>query len=193
MRRLSGIGSAMMISSLLLFTATANAQNWKIELYTDAQMSSCSFTYSGPQLFQVHVFHTGTGPAEASAVSFALYSPPCMTGAIYAGEHFDVNFTLLQNSQDTRGISIGYGTCIPLPVYLGYVDYYAFSEGEGCCDLRAVDPTHQLFDLMGATCDFQGVAMESSRTIINPTANCPCESPVATRSTTWGRVKALYR
>jgi len=169
-----------------------HAQNWKLELYTDPQMSSCAVNYAGPGLFQVHVFHTGTGPAEASAVSFALYSPPCLTGAIYAGDNFNTNFEILQNSQDPRGVSIAYASCIPLPVYLGFVNYYAFSEGEPCCDLHAVDPTHQLFDLMGSTCEFDGVPMESGHVIINPTPDCPCESPVATRSTTWGSVKALY-
>jgi hypothetical protein len=184
---------AFVFAALLFSPRSTRAQSdWKLELYTDPQMSSCSFSYSGPQLFQVHIFHTGTVPAGSWAVGFALYSPPCLTNVVYAGDHFDTDFLILQNTQHDIGVAISYKGCASLPIYLGYVQYYAFAQGESCCELRPSTPRIPAPGMIGVNCNGTGEPLEVGRVIINPTPDCPCESPVAVRSTTWGGVKALY-
>ena len=189
----SSIGLAFSLAGLA--PVQVHAQDWKLELYTDAQMSSCSFSYSGPQFFQVHIFHTGKMPAaESLVIGFALYLPPCLTNTVYAGDYFDTDFLILQNTQDDLGVAISYRGCAPLPIYLGYVQFYVFGQVESCCELRPSIPRIPAPGMIGVTCDGRtDVPLEVGRVIVNPTPACPCESPVALQSTTWGGVKALYR
>jgi len=183
---------AWLTSICVLAPAVSHAQSdWKLELFSDSQLSSCAVNFTGPGLFQIHIVHTGSG--ESFVVGFALYPPACMTG-FWAGDRFDTQNLILGSSQDNAGVGISYRGCVALPVYLGYVQFYATTPSEACCEFRASDPSSVASRLEGGNCeDFTAVPIESGRVILNPTPNCPCESPVAVQSTTWGGIKALYR
>ncbi len=177
---------------LVLAPAASHAQSdWKLEMFSDAQMSSCAVNFNGPGLFQIHFVHTGSG--ESMAVGFALYPPACMTGAFWAGDRFDTQFDILSFTQADIGVAIAYRGCVALPVYLGYVQFYATAPSEACCEYRASEATFVGVQFIGVDCALEAVPVESGRVILNPTPNCPCESPVATQSTTWGGIKSLYR
>ena len=181
------------VFAVLLFSPrlTRAQTDWKLELYSDAQMSSCAVNFNGPGIFQIHIVHTGTGPSLG--VGFALYPPACMTGALWAGDRINPEFGILSNTQHPFGVGVAYNECVTLPVYLGYVQFYAFAASEPCCEYGVSDPADEDLDFIGVSCEPSAVPIASGRVIIDPTSNCPCESPVAVQSTTWGRIKSLYR
>ena len=47
--------------------------------------------------------------------------------------------------------------------------------------------------ILNVECELVGSEMDGVGLTVNANPSCPCELPVATTATTWGRVKALYR
>ena len=177
-----------------LFAAqAAEAQpNWEIRLYNDADMSSCTVSYSAPGVIQIHVFHTGDEGSTAS--SFALYPPACMNGATWLGDVINPAFFGMANTQSDVGVSVAYRTCTAMPIHVGYVNFYVGDTSVSCCEFPVSDPTSTGMGIDGVYCDFSGQTAATGRSaVINPTPDCPCEIALAVETTTWGGVKALYR
>ena len=72
------------------------------------------------------------------------------------------------------------------------MNFTAIGHGQPCCDYPVLpappEPGVQVY-----RCDDRIYHYGTGRgVIINPDASCPCDTPLATESTTWGRVKSLY-
>jgi len=138
------------------------------------------------------MFHTNI--REATAIQFAAPVPACWTGAVWLG---DVVVTGLQigNTQDeVFGISIGYETCLQLPVYIGYMNFFAAGVAQTCCVYTAVGATGSPSgQIEVVNCDERKWYGVGGELVINPDQTCPCEFPIPVRTNTWGAVKALYQ
>jgi len=167
-----------------LIAATAYAQ--KIELYADATMSSCELVDQGTTLMSVHYFYTGP---NSYGVRFRAPLPACWVGAIWAG---DISpYPTIENSQSDW--SIGFGSCLNAPVYLGNSNYFATGGALPCCEIVAMQPGGG-FPFVYVDCDFNELPLTAGQNVvINPDDTCRCQNPLAVEATTWGRIKSLYR
>ena len=165
----------------------ANAQ--KIELYADATMSSCELVDQGQALRSIHVFYTGT--ATATAVRFKAPKPACWLGATWIGDVLGgPGFGSAGNSQSE--IFIGFGFCLAPPVHAAQINYFATGGAEPCCEVTAMQPSPFPFSYF--SCDYNELPVTAGqKVVINPNETCRCQSPLAIETTTWGRVKSLYR
>lgn len=162
------------MSLLAAVAATASAQrDDRIELFTDAQMSTCGLEDNGFVIQSVYVFHTGSGLATAS--EFAVPKPACWVGATYLGDQLNPSLLAIGNSQ--TDLSIAYGGCMGLPLYLGRIDYFTTGTAPACCEYlaqagsRASPPA-----ILVADCGYEEhVVSGGSGVMINPDADCPCD------------------
>jgi hypothetical protein len=91
------------------------------------------------------------------------------------------------------GIQIGYGYCVTLPALVLQVTYTVFGTSEDCSRLDVAEHPQNIFAEdapVTVDCNFEFLIGTGGRLTVNPTANCP---PVPVESSTWGKVKALYR
>jgi len=190
------------VKTVLLITLTtcicvapALAQD-RIELWADENMSTCSISEpTSPPIVLVHVFVTG--PTPANAVRFKAPKPDCWVGATWLGDRLEDGVVGLGSSQTDWSVAwtAGAGGCTAantLPVYLGAISYLISGQAQPCCKIDAL-PAGQF---AWVDCDFVEHDLEPSRSVIvNPNETCGCQSGVTTavESTSWGRVKALYR
>jgi hypothetical protein len=173
--------------------ASANADPlYRVELSADNGFTSCALAGDGSGLVAVHVFLTGS--ENSTGVAFGLAIPSCWSGATWLGDVLaDADWLALGSTQDPYGWSIAFTECHPLPIYLGYVNF-AGVPSSPCCDLLVTGPVPTLTHNVGAVdCAFHEHDAETGRLIINANDTCPCQQPLATKETTWGRVKSLYR
>ena len=163
-----------------------------IGIYGDAERNSCSLNDVTPGgLRTVHMFHLGSMSATAS--QFAAPRPACWTGATWVGDQIEPSFLVLGDSQ--TNISIAYSECLEPPIYLGRVNYYGVGTGVTCCEYPVVHADGET-NVWLADCSFRAHAIEAAPSVvINPTLACQCgtEPSVPVQSTTWGRIKAMYR
>lgn len=177
--------------TLSIFTAVAAAQSYHVELSADNSLASCAIAGDGGGLVQVHMFLTGSDPT--SAVTFGAYIPACWNGATWLGDVLSEPWLVLGSTQDPYGIVIAFTECRSLPIYLGYMNVYGV-PASSCCELTAGGTSNGFYETpVGVRCDFVEVPASGGRVLINANSSCPCDQPLATEQSTWGRVKSLYR
>jgi len=182
---------ALLLTALTAGTSEAQA-TWKIELFNDAEMSTCTVSYSAPGVIQIHVFHTGDLSSTAS--SFALYPPACMAGSTWLGDVVNPDFLGFGNSQLEEGLAVAYRVCTPTPIHVGYVNFHVSDVDVSCCQFAVSDPLHDMVGIDGVTCDPMTMwAAQGGKVVVNPLPECPCEISLAVETKTWGQIKALYR
>jgi hypothetical protein len=176
---------------LLLYVSTSRAED-RIEFSADAVMSTCVVS-DAPGLVRVHMFHTGSLPA--AGVFFFAPTPPCWVGATWLGDIIVSPWLPgYANSHSPNGLAVTYQACVQPPIYLGYMNFLVSGQALPCCEYHVIAPTGSPGVVGVSNCDLQTYRVASTRpAIINGNSNCPCESPLSTAETTWGRVKALYR
>lgn len=185
--------SAIVASCLIAMSVAANAQDSKLELYGDAEMSNCSITLSAPGVIQVHIFQTGDA---AMATEFGLLAPACLAGATWLGDIItDPAFLTIGDTQRDLGIAVAFGGCVSTPIHIGYVNFLVTDIGGECCDFDVSDPLSPDIGINTVNCDEPNVIdpMATKSLTVNPNPGCLCNIPLAVESTTWGRVKSLYR
>ena len=167
-----------------LAAANAKAQSTKIELYADANRTTCELVDQGTTLQTIYVFQTGS--FQSTGVRFRVTKPACWTGATWVGDM--TPFVALGNSQTDW--SVAYGVCKTLPVLIGQINFFATGASQPCCELLAQPATQFVY----TNCSFgEYPLVAGQKVVVNATDACRCQSPLATEPTTWGRVKSLYR
>jgi hypothetical protein len=167
----------------------ASAQVVKIELFADANHTSCQLVDTGGL---VTVYAVQTGPVQSGLVRFKAPKPACWTGATWVGD--SSIFASVGDSQTDWAIS--WGQCRSLPVVAGQILYITTGASQPCCSyLPQRSPIYDGYDSFTWTdCSFgEHPSTVGSGVTINANASCSCQSPVATQPATWGRLKALYR
>ena len=190
----------IIVISAVLAAGTVHAQSDYIGIFTDGSYDNCEFSDDSPDTLTAYVVHknmpfstgsrasrfqvrsgggfTGTWISEQVA-SYAWYSDPLAIG----------------NSQD--GVAVAYILCLPSPILIVTVKYWCVGTSPPCSYLEVVpDPKSINDSIESVDCDYNLVlSTEGRRLYFNSDGTCDCAEGIstATESTTWGRVKALYR
>jgi hypothetical protein len=178
----------VLTAMLLTIIATpALAQLEDLGLFADNAGLSCEIldTVAGiKRVYVVHVNSLGATGSEflvdtsASTMSLIVASAPA--GFLTIG------------SSDT-GISIAYQECKIGTFLVLTMTFDNFGDSAACSRLRMLeDPTAVPPARIYADCSSQPHNFPGGQAIVNPNpGSCPCS--VATETTTWGNIKALYR
>ena len=164
---------------LLAVPAPAAGQTGRrLAIFADEGLTQSTLEDNVPRIASLYVLDSGD---YSTGVIFATEPSPGFTG-VWLGDVSD--FLVFGNSQTS--ISIGYGSCHPLPVVALTMTYQLLGTSV-CSELRITPPD-------GTPCvlspDTGCAWLEHCITDLGHLGvNCP----VATESTTWGSVKALYR
>lgn len=169
---------------------SAEAQrNDSIDLYSDAGFNSRVAFDDVPgtlQLFVVHDPHTAS--AQAVSAAFRITTSPGFTGVWLA----DATPHALLLGTSPNGVSVGYNLgCFVLtePTLLLEVTYSVFGTSDDCSFLEiASHPDYGIVYVQD--CEFEPISAVGGKLTINPNESC---SPLPVESSTWGKVKALYR
>ena len=88
--------------------------------------------------------------------------------------------------------SIGFGACRPSPFYIGAISYLISNQAEPCCTVDGLPSIQFAY----TDCAFIEHQLDPTKPlVVNPDESCGCQDGIttATESTTWGKVKSLYR
>ena len=174
----------------LVSSAVARAaEGGRIALYSDASRSQCSLTDTNPGIVDVYVFHS-------------LLQFPAVQAAFALAPSAGFNGTWLQDivpeglgaiGTSSSGTYVFSSTCWFNDKLLLHVRYQMQGGSSSCSFLAAVQHPDWPW-IVALSCGFtEPMVVDGSRIFVNPDGTCPCEVPVATASTTWGRIKAMYR
>ena len=163
----------------LAIVAPATAETRRLAIYADEALTQSTLVDDVPRTVTLYVLDTGD---YATGVSFSVRPAAGFTG-VWMSE----TTAYLFFGDSRTGISIAYASCHTLPVVALTMTYQLFGTSSACSELR-IEPAD------GALCvvspDTDCFFFESCITSLGHLrVNCP----VATQSTTWGMVKALYR
>lgn len=175
----------LMVVFLLVLAAPAFADNGvgDVSVYADDQGNSCDVTNPGSGIINVYIVHKFLPGEEATASRFKVEFP---SGILFLA--FSTSFVPLGTL--TTDISIGYGVCVTSNTHIGT----ALCQGVGpttACSYITVANADILPNPISTTCLFEERTMGAGQAIVNNDGSCPCN--IAAESTSWGRVKALYR
>jgi len=181
---------------LLTMTLKVHAEN-SFDLYADQAMTQCALVDQAPGLQQVHVFLTGTEMARH--VVFTAPRPDCWQGASWVGDILPGPRGTVGNTQIGFGSTL-YGNemvqCKTPPVFVCSMLFVTSGASLPCCDYVVVPKPlpGEPYAPEYIDCTYgEQPAHVGRKVVINPNESCPCELPVKTEPTTWGRVKSLYR
>lgn len=178
-----------LLALAVLCAAPAEAGN-RIELYGTHDRTSCFISEPvSPPIVQIHVFLAGD--FNATGVRFTAPKPSCWVGATWLGDALRSGLAAGQSQGDW---SIGFGKCVDTsaPYYIGAISYLISNQALACCEYDAL-PSVQF---AWTDCEFVEYDLEESKSaLINPDESCGCQAgtTLAIESTTWGKVKSLYR
>ena len=166
----------------------------RLALYSDAGLAQCTLTDTSPGVADVYVVHSVQGSPVVVlgvvGISFAL-----TPSAGFDGTWLEdiVPAGLGANGTSPSGKRVASLTCWFNDKLLLHVRYQMQGGSSSCSFLQAVpypgDPW-----IEALTCGYgESIPVDGDRIFVNPDSSCPCDVPVATESTTWGRIKAMYR
>lgn len=171
--------------------SSAAAQN-RVELYADTQMSTCSISEPiSPPIVQVHAFLKAQG--LVTGVRFKAPKPDCWVGATWLGDASI--YGGIGNSQSDW--SVGFGQCLTgdSGVHIGAMSYLISGQALACCVVDALPAIQFVYTDCASPFFLEHPLSPSKPLIVNPDNTCGCQGGIVlrTESTTWGRVKSLYR
>ncbi len=174
-----------LILAVVMLPSLAAAQQGILVLSSDPVMLNVVVDDHAPGTTSVYVMHLGTNGSTAAAFSYLEYPGVTMVrtgdgpapGMLAVGDLY-------------TGIEVSYMECKvgTFPIYR--IDYQTFGTSAPCSFLQVgPHPTYaavRVIDCVGGITDQPYVIVA----VVNPDATC---NPGPTASSTWGRVKALYR
>ena len=175
--------------AIALSTALAGAalaQAGAIGLFRDPAGTICSFEDKSPGVVPFYVVQIGTG--GATACQYSAPKPDCLAATFLS----DTNVFPVTIGSSQSGVSIGYGTCRTGSIHVQTISYFTQGLTPACCRYYVrPDPNAPSGTIDTVDCATTILPASTIRTVINPTAGCPCGEPTAEEST-WGQVKTLY-
>ena len=165
----------------------------RIALYSDAGLSECSLKDTSPGAADVYVVHRITGSNAAAGVTgvmFALVPSPGFSGTWIEDI---VPLGLNRNGTSPTGIGVGYSTCRFGDLLVLQVRYQMQGTSSSCSFLEAI--AYPSFPwILTTTCgEGDPIPVDGTRLMVNANQSCLCEGPLAVESSTWGRIKAMYK
>jgi hypothetical protein len=160
----------LLMTAVLMISSVAMASHFGI--YTDATGSSCNFAPGfSPNVTLIEKFSTGSTSSRLM-VNFG------------ANGFFGFNTTFVPVGTLNSDISIGYGQCLNGSIVLGTA-IVSLVGGQ-----MTVLPATGFSFILYTDCSFAELPATGGQANDGTTGDC---NEVATESSTWGQVKALYR
>jgi len=178
----------LLLGSLIFPCGAKAASGGRLGLYSDVALSECTLADSSPRIADVYVVHSVTGSAAAFdgaiSIMFQLGSSAGFTGT-WLEDVLPAGMAAVGTSQS--GIIIGY-PCSHSSLVVLKIRYQMHGTSSSCSAVEAIP------NAITWTC-FYGdeLPVDNGRLVVNSNQSCSCDMPVATESSTWGRVKAMYR
>ena len=164
----------------------------RVALYSDAGLSQCSLADTGPGVSEIHVVHELSALAiveGVTGISFRLVSSAGFTGT-WVEDIVSPGMAAAGGSQ--VGTHLGYGGCKHTDVMMLRVRYQLQGTSTSCSSISAT-AYPELCCIVTSTCNFIEFPVDDGVLIVNGNQSCPCGATVATKPSTWGRIKAMYR
>ena len=173
------------------FSAEPVSATDALNIYTDNQRTSCLITDVAPGPISLYVFHENTPEAvwsrfrvvadEGFTAVFVSHSVP--PGFLYLGEPM-VDYT------------VSYGGCWIGTFLVTTLVFDAFGTSEPCARVWLDDAPSSYLpgELLTSDCtEGLKIPVTNGPAVANYIVACPAWCIVATETSTWGSVKALYR
>jgi|SRR5688572_2537217 hypothetical protein len=180
---------SLIVVLMVALPGVSSAQ--KVGLYTDLSMSACELV-DVPGFLQIHVFYTGP---NTIGVRFAAPIPECWTGAVFVGNSLPPGRVKVGTTQTDFAVVLYPTLCATPPIWFGDINVVSTGTSQPCCEMVTRATLEPPYYLRYLDCNMQELEGLSSgqKLVVNPGDSCHCQIPLATESTTWGRVKSLYR
>ncbi len=201
MNRMLSMGLAIGFG-MLTIDARAQAVN-SLKFFADPSGTMCSLNYTKDGIVSTHVFITGGAPSHA--IQFSAVTPACWTGGVWVGDDFPGPFLKDGHTQDpVDGLLIAFNQCYQMPFRVGSIYHHVVDLSASCCPyspgpVDVCEGVECIRIIVTVDCtspdedDWVVREMQGVGLVVNANPSCPCDLPVAAVSSTWGRVKALYR
>ena len=176
----------------ILMTAKGSAAQatigGRLLLFSDESLSECALSDDGPQVADIFVVHDHS--LDTRLIRFRLIASQGFTGT-WLGDVLPSGITEGLGDSKT-GIQLTYASCPEQPQIILRVKYQMLGTSSVCSSVRTAEyPGTSFIEMM--SCHFDNWPVDADTLYVNPNETCPCATSVAVRSSTWGRVKALYR
>ena len=158
----------------------------KIAIYADAAHLSTEAFDLAPGILTIYLVHEVHEHLETAATSAAFQ---VFTSAGFTGVWLDDTTQFPHTGSSPTGITIAYLGCLPTPLNILEVRYTVFGTSAACSYVDVgPHPDHGKINTHDCSqLPFPGVG---ARLTVNPNETC---SPLPIESTTWGKIKSLYR
>jgi hypothetical protein len=179
--------SMVMVAVMLcsLATVPSHADVGRLSLSTDDTGWLCEFNDPGGVLITVFVVHK-LYIGNSTGVRFRI-EPPAGAAWSYLG----FNTTFVPIGTANLDLSVGYGQCLTGSATVGTALWYSFAASPSCGTL-AIEPATGFQTMIATDCSFGEFPITGSNGVVNGNNSCCCNCG-ATKPTTWGSVKGLYR
>ena len=155
-----------------------------LSLYSDATLTDCTLSDHEARIATVHVAEDSD--RGATGIRFRIVGSAGFTG-VWLSE--STTYVTVGNSQ--TDLSMGFGECLFGRFSVLTVTYQMF--GTSTCSSLEIAPAQGFPVSLCQSCIFHEEPCIDNRALhVNCSGSFDC-NPLATQSTTWGRVKALYR
>jgi len=168
---------AILFLVLLSWVSFAHAE--KLRIYSDVALTDSTLNDHSPRVANLYIVHDMFG---GTGIRFRIAPSAGFTG-VWLSETSP--FVTVGNSGSD--LSIGYGSCLFGPVLVLTVTYQFFGTSSACSEAH-ISPPPGFGCVLAASygCAFVEICVYDLGVL-------PVNCPIAVESTTWGRVKALYR
>jgi hypothetical protein len=155
-----------------------------ISVYADDQGNSCDvLAPGGGGLVTYYIVHKFSDGGSATGARFKATFPAGLSFVT-----FSTTFVPIGNL--ATDLSLGYGTCNSTTISLGSILCISAAPSPACSYI-SIAAADNFSDPITTDCLFGEYKVEVGQAIVNNDGSCPCN--IATQSSTWGKVKSLYR
>lgn len=180
-----GIASVAMMAALATCSPASAYEFGSVGVYSDAVGGSCTVTDVAGV---VEVYVVLTGSDGAAQVAFAVRESEDLMMTYLDGPSV-VHFPLVLGNLHT-GIQVTFGACRTGPVHIATLVYDGSGTTSPCEAIRVVPHPGKGAVEVWDCAQNRETAPRGGMALVSNDGGCVCD--VATRTTTWGRIKSLY-
>ena len=174
--------SGAVIAGICLTSAPGTVEGAHLSIYSDPALTQCTLSDASPRVSSVYVAETTDA---ATGVRFRVAPSPGFTG-VWLGDSSP--YQPIGSSQ--TDLSLGFGACLAGKFLVLTLTYQLF--GTSTCSELAIAPAVGFPVSICVPCAGETPCVGDQPLHVNCSGSFDC-GPLATESTTWGKVKSLYR
>ena len=186
------MGKVFVLAAAVLVAAVPVVAQGTLGAYSSSSGQSCNIVdRTSGAVLNVYVIHDTEGACAIASQWFAPV-PECMSGALWYGDTFPLDFLSFGDTQ--RGITLGYAGERRSPTLICTILIFTTGSSSQCCyfPLRA-DPAKASGRIEVSDCSFGLVYADGKTATVNGDSSCPCGSDPGAQQSTWGEMKDRYK